>query len=292
MHQSVLLEEVLALLDPLPGQVVVDATLGNGGHALEILKRIGPQGRLIGIDQDPEAIKRAKENLKSFSRVDYIHENFSQLDQILISLNLRHVDAVLLDIGISSEQLEVASRGFSFMKEGPLDMRMNPSGPITAKDLVNDLSQEELENLFWKYGEERWGRRIAYAICEERLKSPIETTDALVRIIQKAVPKRFHFKGKHPATRVFQALRIKVNEELESLDQALSKVPALLSKGGRFAVISFHSLEDRKVKQTFRAWADKKEMKLLTKKAVKPTEVEIEKNPRSRSARLRVVEKI
>ena len=292
MHQSVLLEEVLALLDPLPGQVVVDATLGNGGHALEILKRIGPQGRLIGIDQDPEAIKRAKENLKSFSRVDYIHENFSRLDQILISLNLRHVDAVLLDIGISSEQLEVASRGFSFMKEGPLDMRMNPSGPITAKDLVNDLSQEELENLFWKYGEERWGRRIAYAICEERLKSPIETTDALVRIIQKAVPKRFHFKGKHPATRVFQALRIKVNEELESLDQALSKVPALLSKGGRFAVISFHSLEDRKVKQTFRAWADKKEMKLLTKKAVKPTEVEIEKNPRSRSARLRVVEKI
>ncbi len=271
---------------------MVDATLGSGGHALRILKRIGPEGRLIGIDQDPEALKHAKENLKNFSQVEYVHENFSQLDQVLMSLNLREVDAVLLDIGISSEQLEVASRGFSFMKAGPLDMRMNPSGPVTAEELVNDLSQVELENLFWEYGEERWARRIAYAICEERIKSPIETTEGLVRVIQKAVPKRFHFKGKHPATRVFQALRIKVNEELESLDQALSKVPALLSKGGRFAVISFHSLEDRKVKQTFRGWADKKEMKLLTKKAVKPTEVEIERNPRSRSARLRVVEKI
>ena len=271
--------------------MVVDATLGSGGHAREILERIGPKGRLVGIDQDPEAIQRTQANLQAFPQVDYAPKNFCELDEVLQDLNLNLVDAVLLDVGISSEQLEEGERGFSFLKEGPLDMRMNPEGPVTARDLVNDLSQEELEKIFWTYGEERWGRRIARRICEERIPKPLETTGDLVRVIQKAVPRRFHFGPRHPATKVFQALRIKVNDELEALQAALPKALEALAPKGRLAVICFHSLEDRIVKQTFREWASQGIVEILTRKVVKPSSEEKEHNPRSRSARLRAIEK-
>lgn len=291
-HEPVLLRETLALLDPQPGQVVVDATLGNGGHAQEILKALGPEGRLIGIDEDPEAIRRSRERLKNFPQVDYVQRNFSELDEILKCLNLKHVDAVFLDIGISTEQLEEVSRGFSFLKEGPLDMRRNPAQPVRARDLVNDLSQGELEKLFRTYGEERWAKRIAGALCRERIKYPIETTGELVRIIQKAVPRRFHFGARHPATRVFQALRIRVNEELEALESVLPQALERLAPRGRLAVITFHSLEDRIVKQRFHAWAKEGEVRILTPKPIRPPEEEIRRNLRSRSAKLRAVEKV
>jgi len=291
-HEPVLLKEVLALLEPGPGQVVVDGTLGSGGHAREILKRIGTKGRLIGIDQDPEAIQRAQNNLQSFSNIDYMQANFSELIPLLNRLNLEAVDAVLLDVGLSTEQLEEARRGFSFLKEGPLDMRMDLSGPVRARDLVNDLSQEELERLFRTYGEERWSRRIAKAICQAREKHPVETTTELVRIIERAVPTPSRFKARHPATRVFQALRIEVNQELEALKKALSQAFQCLRPGGRMAVISFHSLEDRMVKQAFRAWSEEGKSRLLTRKPVQASEEEVRQNPRSRSAKLRGLEKI
>lgn len=292
MHEAVLSKEVLSLLQLRPDQIVVDGTLGSGGHAREILNCIGTKGHLIGIDRDPEAIQRVRQNLKAFSQVEYVQDNFSELDKILRSLNVDAVDAVILDVGLSSEQLEEGSRGFSFLKEGPLDMRMDPSQPLTARDLVNDLSQGELEELFRKYGEERWARRIAGALCKEREERPIETTQDLVRVIHKAVPRRFHFRHRHPATRVFQALRIRVNDELKALTIVLPKALQALSPKGRLAVVSFHSLEDRIVKQTFQAWSREGRIRILTRKPLRPGPEEIQRNPRSRSARLRVIEKI
>ena len=292
MHEAVLLKEVLALLRLQPGQIVIDATVGSAGHAREILKQIGREGRLIAIDQDPEAIQRAKANLRAFPQVDYVQANFSELDKILHSLNLLTIHAVLLDVGASSEQLEEGSRGFSFLKEGPLDMRMDSAGRVTAWDLVNHLSQKELENLFLTYGEERWSRRIARVICRERIRGPIQTTHELVGVIQKAVPRRFRFGPRHAAMRVFQALRIKVNEELKALETVLPKALRALSSGGHLAVISFHSLEDRIVKQTFRAWGEKGEVRILTRKVILPTPEEIQRNRRSRSARIRAIEKV
>ncbi|MBI4115901.1 MAG: 16S rRNA (cytosine(1402)-N(4))-methyltransferase RsmH [Candidatus Omnitrophica bacterium] len=290
-HEPVLLEEVLSLLDIKPGQVIVDATLGSGGHAREILKHLGPQGRLIGIDQDPEALKRTQENLRDFPQIEFIAGNFSKLDQVLITLNIHGIHAVILDVGLSTEQLEEARRGFSFLKEGPLDMRMDPGSGLTARDLVNDLSQKELEKLFRTYGEERWAKRIAGTICTHRGSKPIETTADLVQLIKKAVPRPFHFGARHPATRVFQALRIRVNQELESLQGALPKAFEALFPGGRLVVISFHSLEDRIVKEAFRAWAREGKAQLLTRKPIRPSEAETQRNPRSRSARLRAIEK-
>jgi 16S rRNA (cytosine1402-N4)-methyltransferase len=290
-HVPVLREEVIKLLDPKPGQTVVDGTLGSGGHALEILKRIGSEGRLIGIDQDPAAIGRAKRNLEAFPQVSFFQNNFTEIDSILQSLNLTAVDAVIMDVGLSSDQLADSSRGFSFQTEGPLDMRMDPDRTVTAEDLVNQLSVEELTMLFKRYGEERWSRRIAGAIERERLKTPIRTTGELVQIIEKAVPKRFHFSRLHPATRVFQALRIAVNQELESLEAALPKAFGVLRPGGRLGVISFHSLEDRLAKQAFRQWRDEGRAKILTPKPVQAGEEERERNSRARSAKLRVIEK-
>ena len=281
----------MGLLDPRPGQVVVDATLGSGGHAGEILKRIGPEGRLIGIDQDPEAIGRCRERLKGFSQVEFFQENFSDLDLVLHHLNLEAVDAVIMDVGLSTEQLESAERGFSFLKEGPLDMRMDPGRPLKAGDLVNELSQEDLENIFRRYGEERWSRRIAGAILRERTRRPIETTAELVRLVEKAVPKRFQHGRLHPATRVFQALRIAVNGELQALETGLSKAFRALGPGGRLAVISFHSLEDRIVKRAFRGWAGEGRGRLLTAGPIQPACEELGRNPRSRSAKLRGIEK-
>jgi len=291
LHEPVLQEEVLRLLDPRPGGVVVDATLGSGGHAVEILKRIGKGGRLIGIDQDPEALRRCRERLKAFSRVEFFQENFSNLDLILHHLNLEAVDAVLMDVGFSAEQLETADRGFSFLKEGPLDMRMDPGPPLRARDLVNDLSQEDLENIFRRYGEERWSRRIAGVIARERTARPIETTTELVRLVEKAVPRQFQHGRLHPATRVFQALRIAVNGELEALEGGLPKAFRALGPGGRLAVISFHSLEDRIVKRMFRGWAGEGRGRLLTPKPIQAAREEVGRNPRSRSAKLRGIEK-
>lgn len=290
-HEPVLLKEVLAILEPQFGQVVVDATLGSGGHAQEILQHLGPKGRLIGIDQDPEALQRARENLKLFPTVEFIQENFRKLKEILSSLNLSKVDAVLLDVGVSTEQLEEGRRGFSFLKEGPLDMRMDPRRPYTAGDILNGLSQGELEKLFLIYGEERWARRIAARVVQERNRKPIETTTEFVRIIRETVPYASRFGPRHPAMRVFQALRIHVNEELEALREVLPEALEVLRPGGRMAVISFHSLEDRIVKQTFRTWGESGAVRILTRKPLRPTPEEVQRNPRSRSARLRGIEK-
>ncbi len=290
-HEPVLLNEVLALLKPAPGQVVIDATLGSGGHAMALLKQIGPKGRLVGLDQDPEALERAQKTLRPYLNADYFQTHFSQIPEVLEHLNLNVVDAVLLDVGLSTDQLEAAERGFSFLKEGPLDMRMNPENPVTARDLINDLSEKELETLFWEYGEERWSRRIARAIVRERQKQAVETTGALVKIIEKAIPTPARFGPRHPALRIFQALRIRVNGELDALEETLPKAFDALKAGGRLAVISFHSLEDRIVKQTFRRWAEEKKAKILTPKPVQASPEEIQKNPRSRSAKLRAVER-
>lgn len=276
----------------------VDGTLGDGGHSTAILERISPDGRLIAVDQDPEAVNRCRSKFSTENRIDFVVENFRNIPEILARLNLKHVDAVILDVGFSSDQLEDSSRGFSFDRDGPLDMRMSPQSPLTACDLIHDLSQGELERIFREYGEERWSRRYAQAICREREISRIETTAQLAGLIQKCTPfrpspkkKKSGFKRIHPATRVFQALRIAVNDELGALRDALKGVWPLLSRGGKIAVISFHSLEDRIVKWQFREWKAGGEGTILTPKPVTPTEEEVKQNLRSRSAKLRVMEK-
>ena len=296
-HKPVLVKEVLEGLDLKPGMVVVDGTLGNAGHALEILELIGTNGRLIGLDQDPEAIKRCEEKLKNSKNVSLHQENFDSIEKVLDILNVLNVNAVLLDIGFSSNQLEDTERGFSFDRPGPLDMRMNPGNTVKAADLVNDLSEEELEKMFQEYGNERWARKFAQAICRERNIRPIETTNHLIETIQQAMwgGKRKDRPGwarRHPATRVFQALRIVVNDELGALKRGLLHGWKRLKPGGRFAVISFHSLEDRIVKHQFQAWQQAGEAKRITKKPITATREEEIANPRSRSAKLRVVEKI
>lgn len=298
-HKPVLLAEVLEYLQLKPGDIVVDGTLGSGGHTVEMLKRIGPAGKLIGLDQDPESIQRCQMMLEDSKNAFLFHANFSELGKVLDSLNIPSVNAVLLDVGFSSDQLEDASRGFSFERSGPLDMRMNPDTRITARDLVNRLPEEKLEKIFFEYGEERWGRRIARTICRERSKHFLDTTDDLVNTIEKSLPfgaknnkgHRSHKAQRHPATRVFQALRIAVNDELGVLERSLPRIWERLQPQGRLEVISFHSLEDRIVKQQFRAWARAGEAVDKTRKPVVPSEEEVLTNPRSRSAKLRVVEK-
>jgi 16S rRNA (cytosine1402-N4)-methyltransferase len=264
--------------------------VGSAGHALEIAKRIKPNGRLIVLDQDPAAIVRAQKILGTFDSVSYHIENFKNLENVLDCLNIPLVDAVILDVGFSSDQLEDAGRGFSFEREGPLDMRMNPSDGVTARDLVNNLSQTELERIFWEYGEERWGRKFARVICESRRNRAIETTQDLVRVIQSALPDRFWTK-KHPAMRIFQALRIAVNDELGVLKDALPKIWGRLKRGGRLAVISFHSLEDRIIKHQFRVWQNAEDAVNLTRKPIVASAEELSLNSRARSAKLRAVEK-
>lgn len=299
-HKPVLLKEVLELLGLRPGETVVDGTLGSGGHAVELAKAVGPQGRLIAIDWDPESVQRAQARLQAFSNVEFQAANFAEIGKVLENLNLREADAVLLDIGFSSDQLENPERGFSFEREGPLDMRLSPEIPVRARDLVNDLSQRELEALLLKGGEGRNARRFVQAIVEARRKQPIETTRGLVEVLARAFPgprhKKFYEKnpvtGRHFATRVFQALRIAVNQELENLESGLQNIWKRLKPGGRLAVISFHSLEDRIVKQTFREWQRAGEGKVLTKKPVTASWEERKENPRSRSAKLRGVKKV
>jgi len=298
IHTPVLLNQVLQYCLPreagLPsdGGVFVDGTLGIGGHAAALLKLMGSNSSYIGMDRDPKALKIARENLKSFQpRVHFIHNNYRHIDSVLEELSIPQVDGILLDIGISSLQLEDMERGFSFRHDGPLDMRMNPEDPTSAYELVNALSERELAQIFKDYGEERFAKRIAKRIVQQRHLKAIETTGELAEIIRVAVPTRGYQKI-HSATRVFQALRIAVNGELEALENALEKCIHVLKPQGRIAVISFHSLEDRIVKQTFKRIEKTHLLKILTKKPIRPDEKECKENPRARSARMRVAERV
>jgi len=296
-----LVDEVITLLRCEPGRTYVDATLGGGGHALEILKRTAPDGVVIGLDWDEEAISEARDVLIPFGeRAKIVRENFTHLREILNELKVDQVDGILLDLGLSSFQLEQERRGFSFRGEGPLDMRMDQRIDRTAADLTSHLSAEELEDTLSQYGEERWAKRIANAIVRERERGPIQTTQTLRKIVHRAIPRRFHSKTIDPATRTFQAFRIKVNDELENLQRILETGWRLLRKGGRMCVISFHSLEDRMVKEAFRrlekggtdASSPGARMRILTKKPIVPPEEERQRNPRSRSAKLRCAERV
>ena len=299
-HIPVLVEEVMTLLRCGPHQTYVDATLGGGGHTLEILKRTEPDGVVIGIDWDEDAIAEAKKALMPFrERVKIFRENFIHLPELLKTLKIEKVDGLLLDLGLSSFLVEKKERGFSLKGDGPLDMRMDQRMDRTAADLVNRLSLQELEYTLSEYGEERWAKRIARAIVHERERSPIETTFSLKRVVHQAIPRRFHSRKIDPATRTFQAFRIRLNEELGNLKEILETGWLFLRKGGRMCVISFHSLEDRMVKETFRRLERGGEgsgqggvVRVITKKPVTPSEVERRKNPRSRSAKLRCAERV
>jgi 16S rRNA (cytosine1402-N4)-methyltransferase len=289
-HIPVLMEEVMTFLKCEPGHTYVDGTLGGGGHASEILKRTAPDGVLIGMEWDEDALSEATRALKPFGdRVRIFRENFIHLPDLMKD---ESVDGILLDLGLSSIQLEKKGRGFSFRGDSFLDMRMDQRLDQTAADLVDHLSLEELEYIISHYGEERWAKRIAKAIVQEREREPIRTAEALRRIVYRAIPKRFHSRRIDPATRTFQALRIRVNEELENLKKILDTGWKILKRGGRICVISFHSLEDRMVKENFRRLEMGGEMRNLTKKPVTPSEEEQKRNPRSRSAKLRCAERI
>ena len=288
LHRPVLVEEVLAWLAPRDGAIIVDGTVGGGGHAAALARVVGPSGRVIGLDRDPAMLALAREVLHGLPAT-LIHAAYSEVRLVLDELKIDRVDGVLLDLGLSSDQLAWEFRGFSFAADGPLDMRFdaNSEGPRAA-DLVNRLSADELAKLFWEFGEERFSRRIARRIVETRQMQPFRTTSQLADLVRRSVPPRSRHGPIDPATRVFQALRIAVNDELDQLDAALAVIPEVLQVGGRIAVISFHSLEDRRVK-----WAFKKDPRLtvLTKKPLTATAQEVAVNPRARSAKLRVAER-
>ena len=289
LHQPVLLEEVVHYLAPVDGGIYVDGNLGLGGHAERILELSAPNGRVIGFDWDAEALAQAAERLARFGgRIQCVHQNFTALEETLMEHGVPYIDGLLLDLGLSSLQLDRSGRGFSFKGGEPLDMRMDVRRKKTAADLLNTSSQQELADIFYYYGEERQARRIAQCIVEARRAQPFYTTDQLVGLIEKAVPRRFRPKKIHVATKVFQALRIAVNHELENLQTILAAGPRLLKAGGRFCVISFHSLEDRLVK---RAFQEDSALEILTTKPVVPGETECQQNPRARSAKLRVAQR-
>ena len=304
-HISVLLNECIDNLNITPDGIYVDGTMGGGGHSLEIAKRL-TTGRLICIDQDPNAHEAAGKRLAEYKdRITFVRDNFGNIANILYSLGIEKIDGMLLDIGVSSHQLDEAERGFSYQQDAPLDMRMNPDRPFSAYDVVNGYDEDELDRVIFTYGEERWARRIAQFIVKEREAKPIETTGELVDIIKKAVPKGARKDGPHPAKRTFQAIRIEVNGELEVLQRAIDDVAARLAVGGRLCIITFHSLEDRIVKEAFRKQENpcicppqfpvcvcgKKPLgRVITRKPILPSKEELEENPRSRSAKLRVLE--
>ncbi|MEE9316586.1 MAG: 16S rRNA (cytosine(1402)-N(4))-methyltransferase RsmH [bacterium] len=289
-HIPVLVDEVIDNLNCLRGGIYVDSTLGEGGHAQRILEVILPGGLLIGIDQDGEAIRRAKENLKKYKENLLTFERaFSEIGTILESLRIKEVDGILFDLGLSSLQLQDVTRGFSFQKDGPLDMRMSESTRLTAGYLLNTLSFDELVEILYKYGEERWAKRIVRRVVESRRNEPVETTFQLVEIIKRAIPRSAWPRRIHVATRTFQALRIAVNDELMVLEKTLPQAAGFLKKGGRICVISYHSLEDRIVKIFFREYR-KQGLEAVFPKPVTPTREELQINPRSRSAKLRAGE--
>lgn len=306
-HIPILLKEVIEGLDIKKDGIYVDGTLGGAGHSLEIVKKLD-KGKLIGIDQDEDALKKAKEVLKDYEdKTILVHDNYRNIEEILKKLNIEKVDGIFIDIGVSSYQLDEASRGFSYHSDAPLDMRMDRTKDFSAWDVVNKYSEEELVDIILNYGEESWGKRIAEFIVEERKTSPIDTTLELVDVIKKAIPKKIRMEGAHPARKTFQAIRIEVNGELDVLKESLDKMVKTLKPGGRIGVITFHSLEDRIVKEEFKylfkdcicpkeipicSCNKKREIKIITRKPIVPTEEEININSRSRSAKLRIAEKI
>ena len=281
-------------LAPAPGGIFLDGTTGAGGHAAEIAARIGPRGLLVCADADPAMLEIAGPRLSEFPWVRFVHADFAELDALREAAGGRTFDGALLDLGISSLQLDDPARGFSFRVEGPLDMRRDPDGgEPTAAEILRDTREKDLADLFFEFGEERFSRRIARAVVERRKKEPVRTTTDLAELVSSAIPRRAWPRDIHPATRVFQALRIAVNRELSSLGAFLDAIPRHLSPGGRVAVISFHSLEDRMVKAAFRRpargpWEGGPTLERLTRKPVVPSEREARENPRARSAKLRV----
>ena len=308
-HVSVLLNECIEGLNIKSDGVYVDCTLGGGGHSSQIVKRLSDKGMLIGIDQDSNAIAAASERLKDYTNVKYVHDNFSNIENIIESLDLgqESVDGFLLDLGVSSHQLDEAERGFSYNHDAPLDRRMDIRSPLSAYKVVNEYSMDELNRIIREYGEERWAKRIAQFIVQEREIKPIETTFELVSVIKKAVPKGARADGPHPAKRTFQAIRIEVNNELGILEDTINSMVDILKSGGRICIITFHSLEDRIVKNVFRnlenpctcprdfpicVCGKKPKVKVITRKPIAPSKEELEVNHRSRSAKLRIVEKL
>ncbi len=288
VHEPVLPIEVADVLGLKPGMRLVDATVGAAGHALELIPHILPGGRFLGVDRDPEAIAVSARRLAPFgAAVALRHGNFSHLDRFLEELGWPGADGLLVDLGVSSPQLDRNERGFSYMEDGPLDMRMDPGETITAADLVNELAQRELARILRDYGEERWASRIAQFIVERRVRQPYRRTGELVETIRAAIPTAARRHGPHPARRTFQALRIAVNDELGSLETLLAHVDSLLAPGGRVAVIAFHSLEDRRVKQALRELGRQGRLEDVARRPVVAGAAECERNPRARSARLR-----
>ena len=306
-HISVLLDKSIEYLGVKDNGVYVDGTLGGGGHSYKLLSS-NEKCRLIGIDQDKEAISAARKRLDVFSdRITLVNNNFCRIKEILKSLHTDKIDGALLDLGVSSYQLDNASRGFSYMHDAPLDMRMNADGGKSAYDVINSYSEEELSRIFFEYGEEKWSKRVAQFITEYRKKKNVETTFELVEIIKAAIPKGAREEGGHPAKRIFQAVRIEVNNELGILEQSIKDFTEALNKNGRLAIITFHSLEDRIVKKTFANLArgctcpksfpvcvcgNKPSVRIITRKPILPDDTEIENNSRSKSAKLRVIEKL
>ncbi|HHU48906.1 MAG: 16S rRNA (cytosine(1402)-N(4))-methyltransferase RsmH [Caldicoprobacterales bacterium] len=304
-HVPVLLKETLDYLNPRPGGVYVDGTMGGGGHSQEILKLIFPTGRLIGIDRDPAAFQAASAKLKAWSQsFTPVHGNYADIRSILRELNIAAVDGILLDLGVSSHQLDTPERGFSYHEDARLDMRMDTTQEFSAYELINNSTQDELARIIRDYGEERWAKRIAAFIVDNR---PLETTAQLVEVIKKAIPASARRIGPHPARRTFQALRIAVNQELSLLERALRNAAEVLRPGGRLCVITFHSLEDRIVKNTFRSLKNpctcpseapvcicgkNPVVDIITRKPIVPGQEEMAANVRARSAKLRVCQKL
>ncbi|CDC31181.1 ribosomal RNA small subunit methyltransferase H [Clostridium sp. CAG:508] len=305
-HEPVLLKECIQALEIKKDGIYVDGTLGGAGHSEEILKNLSENGKLIGIDRDEEALKAASKRLEKYKNVSYVHGNHDDIRQILDELNIDKVDGILLDLGVSSYQLDERARGFSYIGDGKLDMRMDTSSGITAKDVVNTYTEEKLANIIWEYGEERFSRQIAKNICKFREEKPIETTKELVQIIENSIPRAMQKDG-HPAKRTFQAIRIEVNNEIAPLYETIKNSVYCLKQGGRLVVITFHSLEDRAVKNAmvdlqgkctcpselpycvcnYESWG-----KIINKKPIIATQEEQERNSRAKSAKVRVFERL
>lgn len=292
LHVPVMCKEVVEFLNPPSAGCVVDFTAGLGGHSLALLKAMGPQGHVVAVDRDKGSLAMAQENLKDYTgQCEFIHDDYRNIDLIFQKVRTPKVDGMLFDLGISSFQLDDPERGFSFNANGPLDMRMDRDSFISAYDLVNSLSEKEIAAILRNFGEERWHNRIAHFLIEERARKPIASTKDLRDAVMRAIPARFKQQRIHPATRTFQAIRIAVNRELEALEIVLDKCMGYLNAGGRICVISFHSLEDRIVKQKFKRMAQEGKLKILTKKPIEPSEEEVAVNSRARSAKLRVAER-
>lgn len=306
-HVSVLLMECIHGLNIVPDGIYVDGTMGGAGHSSEIAARLGPKGLLVGIDQDTNALEASRQRLQEFSNVKYIHDNFGNIKQALTECGIEQVDGILLDLGVSSHQLDVPERGFSYMNDAPLDMRMNQEGMLTAKEIVNGYTKTNLERIIREYGEDKWASRIAEFIVRARGEKEIDTTFELVDIIKAAIPASARRDGPHPAKRTFQAIRIEVNKELEILEEAVRDCLETLKPGGRLCVITFHSLEDRIVKNVYKEMANpcvcppdfpvcvcgkKPQIKIINKKPIVSNAQELAYNPRARSAKLRIAEKL